>query len=63
MKVATFWNNKKKDWFSQDTGLVFVHGEVFKSGPRNSVAYKMELFATIGIGRKLQKASSNMQQG
>ena len=29
-KVATFQNNKKKHWFSYKTGLVFMHGNVFK---------------------------------
>ena len=45
--MATFQNNKKKDWFSHETGLVFVHGEVFKDGSRNLAIFKMELFATI----------------
>ena len=49
--MATFQNNKKKDWFSHETGLVFVHGDVFKDGSRNSATFKMELFATIGNGR------------
>ena len=50
IKVATFWN-KKKDWFFQETRLVFMHGNVFKDRPRNSATFKMELFATIGNGR------------
>ena len=29
-KVATFQNNKKKDWFSHKTRLVFLHGDVLK---------------------------------
>ena len=58
--MATFPNNKKKDWFSHETGLFFVHGEVFKDGSRNSATFKMELFATIGDGRKLQRASSDV---
>ena len=51
IKVATFRNNKKKDWFSHKTGLAFVHSNVFKDGSRNSTTFKMELFATIGNGR------------
>ena len=50
-KGATFWNNKKKDWFSHQTGLVFVQGDAFKDGSRNSAKFKMELFAAIGNGR------------
>ena len=46
--MATYWNNKKKDWFSHETSLVFVHGNVFKDRSRNSATFKMELFATIG---------------
>ena len=49
--MATFRNNKKKDWFSKETGLVCVHGNVFKDGSRNSAIFKMELFTTIGNGR------------
>ena len=41
----------KKDRFSHETGLVFVHGDVFKDGSRNSATFEMELFATIGNGR------------
>ena len=48
MKVATFQNNKKKDWFSHETGLVFMHGGVFKDRSGNSAIFKMEFFATIG---------------
>ena len=48
--MATFWN-KKKDWFSHKTGLVFVHGHIFKDGSRNSITFKIELFATISNGR------------
>ena len=47
IKVATFQNNKKKDWFSHKTRLVFVHGEVFKDGSRNFAIFKMEHFATV----------------
>ena len=49
--MAAFRNNKKKDWNSHESGLVFVHSEVFKDGSRNSAIFKMELFATIGNGR------------
>ena len=63
IKVATFWNNNKKDWFSQETGLVFVHGEVFKEGSRISATFKIKLFTAIRNSRKLQMASSDMQQG
>ena len=59
IKVATFRNNKKKDWFSHETGLVSVHGEIFKAGSRNCATFKMELLATIGNGRMLQRASSD----
>ena len=48
--MATFWNSKKKDWFSHETLLVFVYGDVFKDGSKNPVTFKMELFATIGNG-------------
>ena len=36
-----------------------MHGEDFKGGPRNSATFKMELFATIGNGRNLQRAPSD----
>ena len=58
IKVATFWSNKK-DWFSHETGLVFVYGEVLKGESRNSATFKMEFFATIDNDRKLQRASSD----
>ena len=29
-KGAKFWNNKKNDWFSHQTGWVFVRNDVFK---------------------------------
>ena len=58
--MVTFRNNKKKDWFSHETGIFFVHGEVFKDGSWNYAAFKMELFATSGYGRKLQRASSDV---
>ena len=51
MKMAKSRNSKKEDWFSHETGLVFVHGHVFRDGSRNSATVKMELFATIGNGR------------
>ena len=57
--MTTFQNNKKKDWFSHETRLVFKYGKVFKGGSRNSATFKMELFPTIGNGRKLQRASSD----
>ena len=49
--MATFQNNKKKDWFLHEARLVFVHGNVFKNGSMNSATFKMELFATIDNGR------------
>ena len=39
-KVATFLNNKKKDWFSCKTRLFFVHGNIFKDGSRNFATFK-----------------------
>ena len=42
---------KKKDWFSHKTGIVFMHGDIFKDGYRNSTTFKMKLFATISNGR------------
>ena len=51
INVATFQNNKEKYWFSHKTGLVFVHGNVFKGGSRNSAILKLELFARVGNGR------------
>ena len=49
--MTAFQNNKKKDWNSHETELVFVHDEVFKCKSRNSPILEMELFATIGNGR------------
>ena len=49
--MATFRNNKEKDWFSHETGLVFMHGNIFKDGSRNSLTFKMELSAAFGNGR------------
>ena len=40
-----------KIWFSHETGLVFVHGDVLKDGSKNFVTFKMQLFSTIGNGR------------
>ena len=48
--MATFQNNKKKDWFSHETRLVFMHDIVFKDRSTKSATFKMELFATIGNG-------------
>ena len=45
--ALTFRNNKKKDWFSQETGVVFVYGEVCKGASKNSATFKMELSATL----------------
>ena len=39
--MAKFQNNKKKDWFSHETRLVFMHGNVFKDGSRNSATFKV----------------------
>ena len=50
MKVTIFQNNKKKDWFSHETRLVFVHVEVFKDGSRNFAIIKMELFTAVSNG-------------
>ena len=41
----------KKGWFSHETGVVFVHNDIFKNGSRNSATYKMELFVITGNGR------------
>ena len=58
--MTTFQNNKKKDWFSHETGLVFVYGEVPKGRSRNSATFKMELFATTGNDRKLQRVKDSV---
>ena len=58
--MVTFRNNKEKDWFSHETGLVLVYGEVLKGGSRNSATFRMELFATVGNNRKLQRASDDV---
>ena len=49
--MATFQNNKKKNWFKDKTELAFVDGDVCKDGSRNSAVFKMELFARIGNDR------------
>ena len=36
-----------------------MHGEVYKGGSRKSGTFKMDLFATIGNGRNLQRTSSD----
>ena len=56
--MILFRNGKKKDLLSHKTGLVFVYGKISKS--RNPATFKKELFATVGNGRKLQRASSYM---
>ena len=61
--MTAIQNNKKKDWFSHETRLVSVHGEVFKDGSRNSATFKKGPFATIDNSKKMQRASSNMKQG
>ena len=47
IKVAIFRYNKKKDWFSQETRLVFMYGKVCKGAFKNSATFKIELFTTI----------------
>ena len=59
IRVTTFRNNKKKDWVSHETGLVFVYGKVCKGAFKNSATFMMELFAIISNGGKLQGASSD----
>ena len=49
--MATFRNNKKKDWFPHETEIVFVHGDVCKDGPRYSFTSEMESFTRIGNDR------------
>ena len=49
----------KKRLVSHETGLVYMNGEVFKGGSRNSATFKIELFATISRGRNFQRASSD----
>ena len=43
--MAAIRNNQKKDWNSQETRLVFAHGEVLKDKSRNFAIFKMNLFA------------------
>ena len=50
----------KKEWLSYETRLIFVLGVVFEHWCRYSAIFKMELFATIGNDKKLQRASSSM---
>ena len=56
--MATFLNNKKKDWLSNKSGLVFVYGDVFTDGSRISATVKMEVFATVGNVGGLQPMDS-----
>ena len=56
--MATFLNNKKKDWLSNKSGLAFVHGDVFTDGSRISATVKMEVFATVGNVGGLQPMDS-----
>ena len=42
---------RKKDWFSHETRLVFMHGDVFEDKSRNFATFKMELCTTIGNDR------------
>ena len=49
--MATFRNNKKKDWFSLETGPVFMHSDVLKDGSRNSATFKMELLGLTTNGQ------------
>ena len=55
--MVTFRNKKKKDWFSRETELVFVHDDVFKDGSRNSATFKIKFFATIGNGKSPLQAN------
>ena len=58
-KCNDFWNDKKKDWFSYETRVAFVCGEVCKGASKNSATFKMELSGTISNSRKLQRALSD----
>ena len=49
---------RKKDWFSQETGLVFGYGKVCEGTSSDSATFRMELFVIIGKDRKLQRVSS-----
>ena len=50
-KGGNIFKYEKKDGFSHETILVFLHGDVFKNGSRNSVTFKMEVFAEVSNGR------------
>ena len=50
-KGGSILKYEKKDWFSHETVLVFLHGDVFKNGSRSSVTFKMEVFAEVSNGR------------
>ena len=45
-KKDWFSHEQEKDWFSHETRLVFVHGDVFRDGSKNSASFEIELFAT-----------------
>ena len=49
--MATFQNNKKKDWFSQETLLVFVHGNIFRDRSQNSASFKMKSSLQLSNGK------------
>ena len=49
--MATFRNNKKKDWFSHEAGLIFMHSDIFRDESRNSAAFNMEL---LGLTTNVQ---------
>ena len=51
IKVATFWNNKKKILVFTQSQTSSMHGNILKDRFRNSATFKMELFATFGNGR------------
>ena len=40
----------KKDWFSHETGVVFVHDEVCKGSTKNFATFRMELSVTASKG-------------
>ena len=44
-------SNEKKHWFAQKTGLVFMHGNVFKDKSRNSVTFKIDLLGLTTNGQ------------
>ena len=45
------------------TGPVFVHGDFFKDGSRNSATFKMELFATIGNSKVYNQSTVVLASG